>query len=105
MFMFRFSDALFLTELSKKRKQTVWGDVVSMLRYAAVHFQYITEVIILKRLQLVICQAHFTFSWWPADKCLRVCQKINNRGIPLSQVLKGSIRNRLKYIETQAFPH
>lgn len=39
-----------------------------MLCYAAVHFQYITAVIILKWLQLVKCQAWFALSRWLADK-------------------------------------
>lgn len=79
---FGFAMTPFLLSYLKRVSKQCGGDVVSMLCYTAVHFQHITEVIILKWLQLVICQTHFTFSWWPADKCLRVRQKINNRGIP-----------------------
>lgn len=50
------------------------------LWYAAVHFQYITEVIILKWLQLVKCQARFVLSWWLADK---VAQRYVKRLIAL----------------------
>lgn len=39
-----------------------------MLCYAAVRFQYIIAVIILKWLQLVKCQAQFVLSRWLADK-------------------------------------
>lgn len=42
--------------------------LASLLCYAAAHFQYIIEVIILKQLQLIQCQAHFAFLWWLADK-------------------------------------
>lgn len=48
-------------------QQMEWG-LASRLCYAAVHFQYIIEVIILKQLQLIQCQAHIVFSWWLADK-------------------------------------
>lgn len=50
------------------KKGSADGEGVASMCYAAVHFQCIIEVIILKWLQLVKCQAHFAFSWWLADK-------------------------------------
>lgn len=63
VFFYRFNNVLLHSKAGHQMERGAW-----MLCYAAVHFQYIIALIILKWLQLVKCQARFVLARWLADK-------------------------------------